>query len=300
LDVKLIATVGVLSISLAIAALALATLAWIGARQLIYPVHRRAIVSPADYGLEAETIAFKTRDRLILRGWFIPAPHPKGTIVFCHGYAGDCSPDLIYAPDFHRAGYNLLLFDFRGHGASDGAYTSLVYFERGDLLDALDFLRSRGIARVGLMGFSMGGAIALTTAPLSPMVVGVISDCTFAELWHVVRHGLPKRGFPAFLASPLGWLIVLFASLLLRANLFSADPIRRVGDIAPRPVLIMHGEEDDDAPVEEAQRLFRAARAPKELWIVPGAAHRRIEEVVRDGYRQRVIEFFDQAFGVGS
>ncbi len=267
---------------------------WTGMRRLIFPPHRRATQSPVDLGLSAESVAFDTHDGLTLRGWFIPAAQPRGTIVFCHGYTGDCSPDLIYAPDFHRAGYNLLLFDFRGHGASDGHLTSVVYLERRDLLAALDWLRARGIARVGLLGFSMGGAVALATAPHTEAVVGVISDSAFAELWRIVGHALVRRGMPAWCAMPLGWLILLCAGLRLRANLFSADPIHWIGRIAPRPVLLMHGEADDEVPVAEARRLFRAAREPKELWLVPGASHRQIETVARDEYRRRLIEFFDR------
>ncbi len=277
-------------------ALVVAAAAWYAAGKLIYPPHRLPAEKPADYGLTAEPVSFQSRDGLTLRGWFIPAEHPRGTLVLCHGYSGDCSPDLMYAPLLRDAGYNTLFFDFRGHGVSDGAFTSLVYFERGDLLAALDFLRARGIARVGLIGFSMGGAIALAAAPLSPMVAGVISDCGFAELRSIVRNAVAARGFPRWVAPPIGWLAVVFASLRLRANLFAADPIRWVDQIAPRPLLIMHAENDADVPVADAQRLFTAARAPKELWIVPHAAHRQIEAVARDEYRRRVIDFFNHIF----
>ena len=134
-------------------------IAWRGAMELIYPPHRRAATSPADYQLASENISFRSRDGMTLRGWFIPSSNPRGTIVVCHGYTGDCSPDLQYAPMFHQHGYNTLYFDFRGHGMSDGNYTSLVYFERFDLLAALEFLRAKGIERVGLYGLSRGGTI---------------------------------------------------------------------------------------------------------------------------------------------
>ncbi len=287
-----------LLVLLAIGIIVLAAVAWQGAGQLIYPFKRPADATPRDYALDFEPVSFKSRDRLTLRGWFIPASHPKGTIVLCHGYAGDCSPDLIYAPLFHRAGYDTLFFDFRGHGASDGNFTSLVYFERGDLLAALDFLQSRGIARVGLIGFSMGGAIAIATAPHSAMVVGVISDCAFAELRSIIENAAVAHDLPRWLAPLIGFLTVAIASVRLHANLFSADPIRWVDQVAPRPLLIMHAGSDADAPVDNARRLFATAREPKELWIVPNALHRQIEEVARDEYRRRVIDFFDRAFSV--
>jgi uncharacterized protein len=281
---------------LAIGILVVTLVAWRGAGQLVYPPKRPAEATSRDYALDFDPVSFKSHDGLTLRGWFIPANQPKGTIVLCHGYSGDCSPDFIYAPLLHDAGYNTLFFDFRGHGASDGNYTSLVYFERGDLLAALEFLRSRGIARVGLLGFSMGGAIAIATAPHSEMVVGIISDCAFAELRSIIANAAIGRGFPRWLAPLIGYLTVTIASVRLRANLFSADPIRWVDQIAPRPLFIMHAGSDMDAPVSNAHRLFTAARKPKDLWIVPNTVHRQIEQVARDEYRRRVIGFFDRAF----
>jgi alpha-beta hydrolase superfamily lysophospholipase len=277
-------------------AVSLSAIAGYASEKLIHPPHRQPSASPTDYGLEFESVSFPSSDGVTLRGWFIPAPNPKGTIVLCHGFAGDCSPDLSYAPLFREAGYSSLVFDFRGHGASDGDYTSLVFFERRDLLAALDFLRSRGITRIGLIGFSMGGAIALATAPQSPMVVGVISDCAFAKLRTIVQNAFTARGFPKWLTLLLGWLTIATAGLRLRANLSSADPIHWVAKIAPRPVLIMHGGNDQEVPATEARRLYDAAKEPKEIWIVPGASHRRIEEVAGNEYRRRVTDFFARAF----
>lgn len=276
--------------------LILLAMAWRGATLLIHPPHRRATSTPADYHLPFENISFVTRDGLTLRGWFIPAEQPRGTIVVCHGYAGECSPDLQYAPLFHRHHFNTLFFDFRGHGMSHGNYTSLVYFERTDLLAALDYLKTRGIARVALLGFSMGGAIALATAPLSPMVVGVVSDSGFSELWRVVAQNVRQRGVPSPMAWIIGRLVVAIACLRLRANLFAADPIRHIHRIAPHPILLMHAANDAEVPVFQAYQLFNAAREPKTLWIVPNALHRRIEEVAPAEYPQRLVEFFNRVF----
>ncbi|HEX7593738.1 MAG TPA: alpha/beta hydrolase, partial [Anaerolineae bacterium] len=140
--------------------------------------------------------------------------------------------------------------------------------------------------------------IAIATAPQSSMVVGIVSNCAFAELHCIVQRRVSARGFPSWLAALLGWLIVICASIRLRANLFSADPLRWVDQVAPRPLLILHAKNDADVPAEQARRLYAAARAPKELWIVPNAIHRAIEDVARDDYRQRVIDFFNRVFAM--
>jgi fermentation-respiration switch protein FrsA (DUF1100 family) len=96
----------------------------------------------------------------------------------------------------------------------------------------------------------------------------------------------------------IGWLVVVIAGIHLHANLFAANPIRWVDKISPRPILIMHGEKDTDTPVEAADRLFIAAREPKQLWIVPNALHRQIEQVEREEYQKRIVHFFDRIFDI--
>jgi pimeloyl-ACP methyl ester carboxylesterase len=142
--------------------------------------------------------------------------------------------------------------------------------------------------------------LGLATAPLSPLVVGVISDCTFAELWHITRK--PPGGADG--RSHSRWSQV--GSLCWRqASDYAQICSRRtqcagIEKIAPRPVLIMHGAADADVPVAEAHQLFHAAREPKELWLVPNATHRQIEGVAREEYRRRIVVLFERAFEMQS
>ncbi|MBI3914207.1 MAG: alpha/beta fold hydrolase [Chloroflexi bacterium] len=269
---------------------------WGGAGEIIHTPRSTSPLTPSDFHLDSERVAFSSQDGILLRGWFIPAANSRHALIFSHGYRGDCTPDLIYAPLFHRAGYNQLYFDYRAHGASAGSVTSLVHFERSDLLAAIDFLARRGFPRIGLLGFSMGGAVAIATAPLSANVIAVATDCAFAELEFVMGNAARGRGIPRIIAPLVGWLLVAMASLRLRANLFAANPIHWVAKITPRPLLLMHAENDADVDVSQARELFRYAREPKALWIVPHTEHRKIEAVAGAEYRARIVKFFDQAF----
>jgi hypothetical protein len=89
-----------------------ALVAWHSAAQLIYPSHSSPQALPQDYGLAAEKISFQNHAGLTLRGWFIPTPHAKGTIVFNHGYADNCTPDLIYAPRLQAMNIANALWNF--------------------------------------------------------------------------------------------------------------------------------------------------------------------------------------------
>jgi pimeloyl-ACP methyl ester carboxylesterase len=138
---------------------ALAGLAWGGSSKLMTRCIPDPEASPTDYGLAYEDVSFQSRDALALGGWFIPAKSARGTVVFCHGHAGSMDPDVAYVPWFNEAGFSVLMFDFRAHGRSEGDRVSVRtgtvrgYFERLDLLGAIDYLQTRGITEVGEIGF---------------------------------------------------------------------------------------------------------------------------------------------------
>ena len=268
-----------------------------GASELIRRRTPNVRTDPADYGLAYENVEFTARDGISLRGWFIPADSggtAKGTVIFCHGHAGSMDPDIQYAPWFHQAGYNVLMFDFRGHGRSDGQQVSMGALERLDLLGAVDYLRGRGIERVGVLGFSMGGVVAMSTAPHSEAITAVVSDGGFARLERAVAAGARERGFPAFLTPLFGRVVVWLAGLRLGLRLAEADPIRWVDKIAPRALFIIHGGRDPYVSVAEARELYQRAGEPKELWIVPEAPHRQVDVHRPEEYRRRVLDFFDR------
>ncbi len=263
-------------------------------RRLIHPARSLAGGTPPDYGLPYESVSFPSLDGITLRGWFIQAQESHGTVVFCHGYAGSKAPDLQYVPRFRERGYNVLLFDFRGHGESDAHSTSLVYYERQDLLGAIAYLQQRGISQVGLMGFSMGASVAIATAPLSEVIRGVIADSGFAEIRTIVGTGLHNRGIPTYITMPLTALILWTAGQRLDCQLSDGDALHSVSRIAPRPLLIIHGGQDRDVPLSEAYRLYQAAGDPKELWVVDEALHRGVDQICPEKYMSKVLAFFDK------
>lgn len=262
--------------------------------------------SPEEFGLPFTEVLFSSRDGLTLHGWFIPAQHvtdfsledndwaarSKGTVVFGHGRFGSKDPDLKYVPWLREAGYNSFLFDFRGHGRSEGSYTSFGFHERKDLLGAVDFLASKGISSVGVLGFSLGGAVGITTAAVCEDIRAVVADGAFVALRRTLARGARDRGVPSWVVRCLGPFILWLAGRRVVGDLEESDPIRWVSDIAPRALFLIHGERDKYVSTDDIRRLYDKAGEPKELWIVPHAEHRRAEELFPDEYRQRVLGFF--------
>jgi fermentation-respiration switch protein FrsA (DUF1100 family) len=162
------------------------------------------------------------------------------------------------------------------------------------VLGAVRWVIQQGMRQIGLLGFSMGGVVAMLVTPLCPEVRAVISDGGFARLTTALREGIHERGIPRGLCSSLAWLAVTITSLRVGANLFRFQPVDWVGKISPRPILFIHGEHDPYLPMIEFRELTRAAAEPKQVWSVSQAGHRNVDDWFPEQYLARVIRFLDQ------
>jgi pimeloyl-ACP methyl ester carboxylesterase len=248
--------------------------------------------SPDEYGVQFEPIEFKATDGLTLRGVWIPASASDKAVVILHGHGGSYDFDLYRAPSLHGAGFNVLLFDFRAHGRSDGRRMTFGYEERRDVLGAIEFLHARGMQHIGLLGFSYGGIVSMVTTPDCAAVEAVISDGGPARMRTAIAARGVELGFPLWLSRPIAWLIISMASIRLGVNLFQYEPIRWVGKISSRPILFIHGDHDQYLP--DFDELYAAAKAPKELWRLPDAGHTTASQLYPEEHARRVIEFFNR------
>ena len=248
--------------------------------------------SPDEYGLGYETIEFKTTDKLILRGVWIPTSGSDKAVIILHGHGGSYDLDLYRAPALQKAGFNVLLFDFRAHGRSEGKRMTFGYEERRDVLGAIEFLHNRGIQHIGLLGFSYGGIVSMVTAPDCAPIQAVISDGGPARMRTAIAARGVEMGFPSWLSKPVAWLIIFITSVRLGVNLFQYEPIHWVGKISPRPILFIHGDQDQYLP--DFDELYTKANIPKELWRLLDAGHTTASQLYPEEHTKRVIEFFKQ------
>ncbi len=253
--------------------------------------------SPAEFGLDFEEVAFKSVDGLTLRGWWIPAEgslRSQRAVISLHGQGGSMDPDLPNVPPLHAAGFNVLMFDFRAHGRSDGKVSTIGYLERMDLLGAVEFLRQKGMRRIGVLGFSMGGIVAMLAAPVCEGIDAVVTDSGPAWLRHAMAVWGAERRVPAWLSPLLAWLTFFATSLRLGVNLFEYEPVYWVGKMAPRPILFIQGDQDQYVPPPDFEALYAAAGQGKEAWRVAGAGHCVIAQLYPEEFHQRIVLFFNQ------
>jgi fermentation-respiration switch protein FrsA (DUF1100 family) len=267
-------------------------LAWLGSNYLMARRPPDAIDLPENYGLRSEAAEFQSGDGLTLRGWYILADNSVKTLIICSGVNGSLDADVHVAPWLHEAGFNVLLFNWRAHGQSEGEVVTLGFNERYDLIAAVEFVKSKGAERIGVLGFSMGGTVAIATAAVYEDINALVVDSPFVTIVSAVAGGLIERGLHEGLSYGLARLLLIAVCLRTQLNLFEIDLVRWISRVAPRPFLLMFGEQDVIVPKAESDLAFAHAGEPKEMWRVPEAAHRDLQVRKPQEYRRRIVEFF--------
>jgi uncharacterized protein len=254
-------------------------------------------VAPRD--LAVEDVRFKAgpesellQTTIELAGWTIHTVHGAPAVILVHGFKSSREEMLPWARFLHDAGYNVLLFDTRGCGRSSGATVGLGATEARDISLAVEFARDQfGTSEVGVLGISLGAGAAILAAADDPHISAVVAD----SAWTDQDLQLSRLSFLPLgsLRVPLPPYGVAAASAMAGADVKSARPLDAIARISPRPVLLIHSADDDNAttPVEGARKLFSAAGQPKDLWVAPRGGHVGAINALPDEYRARVIAF---------
>ena len=242
-------------------------------------------LTPRALKMGYEDASFRTADGLTLRGWYIPAARTtEKTLILLHGYPAD-KGDILPALAFLHDDFNLLLFDFRYLGESEGSYSSAGAKEVEDLLAAIRFLKARGIKEVGVWGFSMGGAVALMALEKASEIRAVVSESSYASL---AQMALSLLRIP-LLNYPVAYLVGLWAKIFLGIDLRDISPAQRIRQTTV-PILLIHSSDDAVIPFSHAQSLQQAlAKNPHvEFWFHRGFGHGELGS----DYQSRVRSFF--------
>jgi hypothetical protein len=226
-----------------------------------------------------------TSDGIRIAGWYIPAAAgigPTGpTLVIAPGWKSNKSEILKYAPPFHET-FNLVLVDLRNGGRSGATMTTWGYRERLDVRAMVDWLvKTKGPSWIGAMGNSMGGATVLAEAVDDLRIEALILDSMHGSVALTLGDGIEyERHLPGY---PTAWAMVAMTSNRIGADLSSIDPVRMIGRMSDRPVLLIHGRLDGlDRPERSADRNFAAAKAagvPVELHYCEAGTHGKVIDV---------------------
>jgi uncharacterized protein len=220
---------------------------------LLYFPSRVIVQTPEEAGLDSRELSLETDDGARLHGWWIGARSKSlGHLLICHGNAGNVSDRVLHAALLTAAGFDVLLFDYRGYGRSTGRPD-----EEGTYRDARAalacLLEQPGVdpARVFCLGESLGGAVAVNLALERPLA-GLVLLSTFTSVRELGRVHYP----------------FLPAALIPDAY----PTVRRIPALRA-PLLVLHGDCDDIVPLAQARSLFAAAPEPKLMHIFTGVGH---------------------------
>jgi fermentation-respiration switch protein FrsA (DUF1100 family) len=247
-------------------------------RLLYYPdmPGREPEATPAAVGLAYEDVALQTVDDIRLHAWFIPAENPRATVLFCHGNAGNISHRLDSIRLLHSLGLQVLIFDYRGYGKSEGRPSEKGTFR--DVDAAWHYLREvRGLTEAGIIifGRSLGAAVAADLASRT-RPAAVILESAFTSVPDMAAEFYP-------------WLPV---RLLSR---YRYDNLGKVARIA-RPLLLVHSRQDEIIPFAHGERLFGRAREPKQFLELTGG-HNDAFQSSRKAYTHGLKSFLDTHLG---
>ena len=254
----------------------------------VYLTHlpSRRAVHDADLGAPKLPVTLTTRSGLHLRGWYVPSRNGAAVAVM-HGTGSSRLGVADHARLFARHGYGVLLFDFNGHGESDGRSTSVPGRAQQDADAAVAFLRQRPDVRddrIGMIGVSFGGEVAIEAAARHP------------EVRAAVLEGVQGASPSETGAGPVSFAVLTVMNGVSRVLAGGVDWESRpelAARIAPRPVMFLSAGRGGEARVNET--MARRAGASAELWNLAGAQHAAALRTDPAGYERRVVGFLDRA-----
>ena len=235
---------------------------------LLFFPERKLLAAPQ---MRHEEVAIETEDGEQLHAWWIPAPErPIGHVLFCHGNGGNIGDRVQHAALLHRAGLDVLLFDYRGYGRSTGRPS-----EEGTHRDAraaraaLSGRREVDVDRVLYVGESLGGAVAIALALEAPPA-GLVLVSTFTSVRDIARRHYP------------------FVPAAVVPDAYPS--LRRIQDLRA-PLLVLHGDRDDLVPLMYGEELYDAAPEPKRMHAIAGVGHNDLVERAGDEWAAAIAEF---------
>ena len=301
---------------------------WLIGPSFLHPIRRELTgesIREADstfHFLHAERQDFDVRaaDGVLLHGWLVRPANPNGSwVLVFHGVADNRMGVIGQAELLLRAGYSVVMMDARAHGTSEGPMATYGWLERHDtkvIVDALlanEQQRDISVQRstpfppgdpvergrplhIFALGESMGAGIALQSAAIDDRIEAVVAEASFATLREASYDYAGLRKSPLLgktLFAPFSWTLVYRGESLAGFPASGVSPEQSVA-ARPFPVLLICDEDDVALPCRHSERIYAAARGPKELWRVPRTFHTAAISYQPEEFRRRVLGFFSK------
>jgi len=248
--------------------------------------------TPADYNVPYRDVVLRTSDGVRLQAWYIPHPDSRGrTLIICHGLGDHRLGALGIGLALRKQGpFNVLVYDMRRHGQSDKTHFTYGYHERKDVAAAVAYLEKtvKPRPKIGIIGWSAGGAVAMMSAADEPKIKAVVAINTFAEL----REEIQRRK-PGSLPSLVMQGGIRKAESLANFKVAEVSPLKAAARIKA-PLFLIAGDRDRTIDPRCTLRMARAADPDRmTMWILRGYGH--ADWWRHPEFNTRVTRFFRKA-----
>jgi len=277
---------------------------WLGGMATLghfrFPDTENAGLTPDSFHLAYEAVSFRAADGVEIKGWWVPAPEAKGSVVLVHGVNRSRIEMVKKTPFLHQHGWNSLLLDLRGHGESGAAATTFGVREKEDVRAAVRFSRSRADVPVVLWGVSLGGATVVLTAADDPNVAGVVCDSSYRSLRDTVHHHLDLlRSYWWWLGIVPTWPaadeVVFWMGQRGGFDPDAVDIRAAAARLVGRPALFVANSGDRRMPSEIAFELKAAAGDDARVLVIPSESHGGAYRDGRPQYESAVAQVLEEA-----
>lgn len=239
-----------------------------------------------------EVVSITSNDGLKLVGSFYAQENSHRYALIAHGYRSNRKAMSAYAQRYYDAGYQVLMPDLRACGESEGDYVGMGWLDRLDMLKWIDWICAKDpAAKIVMHGTSMGGATVMMTSGenVPANVVAYVEDCGYTSVWDIFASEMQVRfSLPTF---PLLNTFSLFSKVAAGYDPVEASSVKQVAK-CDRPMLFIHGDQDDFVPFSHMQPLYEANPCESKVMLaVEGAGHGKSKDVLGDAYWEQVFAF---------
>ena len=268
------------------------------ADQLVHsPLETRtpATKQPQDFDLQAQEVVLLNSDGQKLHGYFWSSNN-GAYVMLQHGFKNERTEMLEEAKILQDAGYGILVTSVRSHDLNDGDEITFGVREMDDLNTWYNYLTNEQGAekgKVGLLGNSLGAAMAIEYAALNNDIAAVVAVSAFSSLQDTINVSIVYyTGLPAF---PFAPMISQWAEMILGMDVEQVNATKAAAKLCNTPLFILQGGQDIVVSVGSGQWIYDAACGDKELWFEEDLGHTQFDTKKPEEFKRRVIAFFNKA-----